>query len=318
MTIIVIAFNHDIHVDAVIDCFPNREIICRIDPAGEPPPLSFDSKSRLIEINGVAITPDEISGIYCRYAIECGCASGAEDPVSRYRREEYLGSLCGLFLHIPQSKWINFPWSESIASGKIYPLTVAARFGINVPKFIMTNNLASLDKFLDKSECGGYVIKPITDAGIAFQNGSFTDMADFASFDAPYTRTFIRADVNDSAVDETPFLIQQKIEKKAEVRCVVIDDEVLATESDFNSGADVDIRLQPNRQERLVTLPAQLAEKIISLMRFLNLRFCTLDFSVDSTGELWLTDVNPAGNWLWQEQQLGLGIPQKIATALAG
>ena len=30
----------------------------------------------------------------------------------------------------------------------------------------------------------------------------------------------------------------------------------------------------------------------------------------------WLTDVNPAGNWLWQEQQSGLGIAQGIASAL--
>lgn len=318
MTVIVIAFNHDIHADAVIDCFTNREIICRIDPVGEPPSLAFDSKNRMIEINGVEINPDEISGVYCRYAIECGCASGIEDPVSQYRRKEYLGSLCGIFLHVPQSKWINFPWSESIAAGKIYPLTAAARFGIKVPKFIVTNNLANLDKFIGQSGGSGYVIKPITDTAIAYQNGSFTDIPDFASFDAPYTRSFIREEVNDATVDDTPFLIQQKIEKILEVRCVVIDDEVLATLSDFHSGADVDIRLQPNRQERLFSLPSTLTERIISLMRFLNLRFCTLDFSVDSSGELWLTDVNPAGNWLWQEQQLGLGIPQKIAAALTG
>lgn len=318
MTVVVIVLNHDIHADAVIDCFPNREIILRIDPTNAPPSMSFNGEDQVIDIDGGTMSPGEISGIYCRYAIECGCPSGAEDPVSRYRREEYLGSLCGLFLHVPQHRWINFPWSESIASGKIYPLTAATRFGIKVPRFIVSNNLVGLDQFLDKPESSGYVIKPITDAGIAFQNGSFTDIPDFASFDAPYTRAFIRSEVDDDSVDETPFLVQQKIEKVSEIRCVVMDDEVLATESVFHPGADVDIRLQPNRQERLVALPSQLTEKIISLIRFLNLRFCTLDFSVDSAGELWLTDVNPAGNWLWQEQQLDLGIPQKIATALAG
>lgn len=318
MTVVVIALNHDIHADAVIDCFPNREIILRIDPTGAPPFMSFNSEDQVIDIDGGTMSPEEITGIYCRYAIECGHPSGAEDPVNRYRREEYVGSLCGLFLHVPKNKWVNFPWSESIASGKIYPLTAATRFGIKVPRFIVTNNLVGLDQFLGKPESSGYVIKSITDAAIAYQNGAFTDMPDFAAFDAPYTRTFIRSEVDDDSVDETPFLVQQKIEKVSEIRCVVMDDEVLATESDFHPGTDVDIRLQPNRQERLVTLSGQLTEKIISLMRFLNLRFCTLDFSVDSAGGLWLTDVNPAGNWLWQEQQLGLGIPQKIATALAG
>lgn len=316
MTVVVITLNHDIHADAVIDCFSNREDIYRIDPTDKPPPLSFNSEDRVIEIDGSKISPEEVSGIYCRYAIECGCPPGAEDPVSRYRREEYLGSLCGLFLHVPQHRWINSPWSESVASGKVYPLTAAARLGIKVPRFIVTNNLVSLDQFLGKAKNGGYVIKPITDAAIAYQNGAFTDMPDFAAFDAPYTKTFIRSEVDDDSVDETPFLIQQKIEKVSEIRCVVIDDVVLATESDFHPGAEVDIRLQPNRQERLVNLPSQLNQKIISLNKFLHLRFCTLDFSVDQAGELWLTDVNPAGNWLWQEQQSGLGIAQGIASAL--
>lgn len=316
MTVVVIALNHDIHADAVIDCFPDREVICRIDPTGAPPSMSFNSEDRVLGIDGGTINPEDISGIYCRYAIECGCSSGAEDPVSRYRREEYLGSICGLFLHVPQHRWINFPWSESIAAGKVYPLTAAARLGIKVPRFIVTNNLGSLDQFLGKANNCGYVIKSITDAAIAYQNGSFTDMPDFASFDAPYTKTFIRSEVTDDLVDETPFLVQQKIEKTSEIRCVVIDGVVLATESAFNSGAEVDIRLQPNRQERLTTLPIKLTERIVSLNKFMNLRFCTLDFSVDQSGELWLTDVNPAGNWLWQEQQLGLGIAKKIATAL--
>lgn len=317
MTVVVIAFNHDIHADAVIDCFPNRSDICRIDPTFEAPALSFGSEDQVIHIDGDVINLAEISGVYCRYAIECGCPCGIEDPIDRYRMEEYLGSICGLFLHVPQRKWINFPWSESIASGKIYPLTVAVRLGIKVPEFIVTNNLGRLDKFLAKSQNSGHVIKPITDAAIAHQNGTFTDIPDFAPFDAPYTKVFIRSEVNDESVDETPFLVQRKIEKVSEIRCVVVDDAVLATEASFHFENGVDIRLQSNRLERLVSLPGQLTEKIISLNKSLNLRFSTLDFSVDRSGELWLTDVNPAGNWLWQEQQLDLGIAKRIAAALA-
>jgi hypothetical protein len=278
--------------------------------------ISFDSESCTIETDDAEIKIDDISGIYCRYAIECGCSSRLEDPISRYKREEYLGSLSGVFLHVPQVKWINYPWSESIASGKIYPLTVAAKLGIQVPRFIVTNNLSQLDQFLARSKTSDYVIKPITDASIAFQGGKFTDAPDVASFDAPYTKTFIRSDVKEDQVDDTPFLIQQKIEKVTEIRCVVIDDEVLATESKFHHETDVDIRLQPNRQEKFFLLPDPLVGKIIKLRKMLNLRFATLDFSVDKTGTPWLTDINPAGNWLWQEQQLQLGIPKLIANAL--
>lgn len=316
MTIVVIALNHDIHADSVIDCFPNRDVVFRIDPAGLPLRLSFDGDCRLIEINGIELDAERISGIYCRYAIECGCTSGTEDPVSRYQREEYLSCLCGLFLHVPHEKWINFPWSESIASGKIYPLTVASQLGIKVPRFVVTNNLSALDRFLEEGRYSGYVIKPISDASIAYQNGQFTDIPDFSPFDAPYTKTFIRSEVIDDQVDETPFLVQQKIDKLSEIRCIVIDREVLATKADFQRGSDVDIRLQPNRIEQITTLSGELIEKIAALRKHLNLRFATLDFSVDASGELWLTDVNPAGNWLWQEQQLKLGIAQKIASAL--
>jgi hypothetical protein len=179
-----------------------------------------------------------------------------------------------------------------------------------------TNNLQILDEFIGRSDTNAYVIKPISDAGIAYQNNVFTETPDFASFESPFTKIFKREEVTEGLVDETPFLIQQKIEKVSEIRCVVIDGKVLASESEFFLQKEVDIRLQSNRQEKPVTLPTSLSENLVRFTKALNLRFCSLDFCVDAYGNPWLTDVNPAGNWLWQEQQLHLGIARNLASAL--
>jgi hypothetical protein len=68
----------------------------------------------------------------------------------------------------------------------------------------------------------------------------------------------------------------------------------------------------------LGTLSAEDQRGVLELRYQLNLRFMTLDFAVDAEDTSWLLDVNPSGNWLWQEQQLSLGIPARIAAALVG
>lgn len=314
MTVLVVAPCYDLHADAVVDRLPGERI--RIDPNGNID-LCVDSESADCFLSGSAVSVADISGVLCRCPLELPPVDTSGDPVANYRQCEELGALRGILLAIPADRWINYPWYENAADGKIQPLLVAKQVGLSVPPFIVTNNLVQLDLW-----CATYgddlIIKPITDTAIARQRGQFVNVPDFSAFSAPYTARFDRQSLSPENIDATPFLIQKKINKVKELRVVVIDETVFVTETTAGSDAPLDIRLKSERVETKSALAETDCRAVLALRSRLNLRFMTLDFAVDESGVPWLLDVNPQGNWLWQEQQLSLGIADHIADSLMG
>jgi hypothetical protein len=192
---------------------------------------------------------------------------------------------------------------------------VAKQVGLSIPPFIVTNDLDQLDLWLARFG-DDLIIKPITDASIARQEGRFVAVPDYKSFSAPYTARFDRNSLNPDNIDSTPFLVQKNIRKVVERRVVVVDDAIFVTETEAGCSAPLDIRLKKERREVIGSLSENDSRAVLVLRERLGLRFMTMDFAVDEHGVSWLLDVNPQGNWLWQEQQLLLGIPAAIASAL--
>lgn len=314
MTVLVLASRYDLHADAVVHNLQDPTQCIRIDP-DESIDVCCDSEAAVSFLNGSQVDISNISGVYCRYALELSPSGGSSDPVANYRDAESLGALRGILLSIPADRWMNFPWYENAADGKIQPIRIAKQLGFSVPAFIVTNDLAQLDLWrIDHGD--NLIIKPITDTSIAQQRGRFVNVPDYSAFSAPYTARFERRALNPYNVDSTPFLIQKMIEKVHERRVVVIDDAIYATQTSVETSSPLDIRLKGDRIETVSSLSDKDQQAVIALRNRLNLRFMTIDFAVDVDGVSWLLDVNPSGNWLWQEQQLSLGICSHIVSSL--
>lgn len=314
MTVLVIASSHDLHADAVVDSLNGSSNCIRIDPLVARGFCST-SDSDVFSLDGSCVRFDELSGIYCRFALEQPPSDAENHPVANYAKSETLGALRGLLLSVPSNRWINFPWHENAADGKIRPLMLAQQLGCSVPPFIITNDLNQLDRWMERYG-DDLIIKAITDTSIARQRDQFVDVPDFASFSAPYTARFDRKILTPSSIDSTPFLVQKRIEKVVERRVVVLDHTIFATETVAGKDTPLDIRLKTERVETNSDIPESDRRAVLALREQLGLRFMTLDFAIDASGVSWLLDVNPQGNWLWQEQQLALGIPARISTAL--
>jgi hypothetical protein len=314
MTVLVVASHHDLHADAVVDSLQNSADCIRIDPevvAG----FCCRSDSDVFSLGGHRIRIEDLTGIYCRIPLELPPYDAAANAVADYANSETLGALRGMLLAVPPDRWINFPWYENAADGKIRPLLVAQQVGCAVPPFIVTNDLDQLDLWMDKHG-DDLVIKAITDTSIARQRDQFVTVPDYDAFSAPYTAKFDRTVLKPSNIDSTPFLVQKRIDKVVERRVVVLDRTIFATETPAGSDAPLDIRLKTERIEASSRLSESDCRAVLVLRERLNLRFMTLDFAVDAAGVSWLLDVNPQGNWLWQEQQLSLGIAAHLAAAL--
>lgn len=315
MTCIIIALKHDLHADAVVNNLHSSKQFIRINPLQEISKIYLSSaNSDQFSINDTAIKFSKVTGIYCRIALEAIDFSIYSDPIEKYSRQEYIDSLAGILLNVPQHLWMNFPWHEGRASGKIYPLLVATQCGIKVPHFITTNKLWEIKKELPLHK--NWIIKPLSDSSIALQDQSFVSTPDFREFSAPYTSEFDLSKINEKDIDETPFLIQEKISKTADIRVVIVDKKVFATISMFDGNDPVDRRLRKIQHEEPYQFDINFQEILVEFVSTLNLRFASLDFLVDLSGNYWLVDINPCGNWLWQEKCEGINISSEIANSL--
>ena len=313
MTCLVVAYQEDLHADAVVASLRRQSDFIRIDPFIGTDYLDFDSDTPdSFVINGDLLDIASISGVYCRLALE-SLDVESESPVERYAFKEYLGALTGLMLNIPDKKWLNFPWNEAKAEGKIYPLLKAKKLGLDVPQFWVSNRSMTLMRIATNKDL---VVKPITDSPIAMQNGTFTDVPGSGEFFAPYTAKLNLNLIDVNSVEGCSYLIQNRINYDYEIRACVVDDDVFATASDaIKSG--VDIRLEQRSNERVISPPDKLTILLKSLTKELGLRHATFDIAVEAAlGKYWLLDVNPSGNWLWQEIHHGLSISESFSQSL--
>ncbi len=313
---IILAARQDIHADAVVHRLQHIALVIRIDPFDALPTLRYASDSSEVKIGRNQFNIEEVTGVFCRVALEALSFELVRDPVEKFAAREHFNTLIGILLNIPKEKWINFPWTEAISEGKLYPLKVAARSGLSVPAFLVSSFYADL---LDFNLCHGpCVVKPLSDMSIARQYGKFVEVPDMADFSAPYTTDFLTETPLLTDADElTPTLIQKKIEKIGDVRTVLLDGKAFATLL-HKSHDLVDCRLTQERNEEVFKLENGILKSLKVLVTRLSLRFVALDLIVGVDGHLHLVDINPSGNWLWQEQSFGLPISYAISEGLLG
>jgi len=183
-----------------------------------------------------------------------------------------------------------------MAEGKLYPLSLAKKIGIDTPFYFVSNDLNEIKKNCDPHK--KYIIKMLSDTALAKQHGQYTHIPNLNEYEALYTNDFDYKLLLNKDIDETPMLIQEKINGDFEWRVVVVDENIYASKL-ILTGETVDSRLIDKRLESNSTLNSNLRSKILDLCKTLNLRFSTFDF-IECKSKYYLIDINPSGNWLWQ------------------
>ncbi|MBN1959418.1 MAG: hypothetical protein JW841_00605 [Deltaproteobacteria bacterium] len=111
-------------------------------------------------------------------------------------------------------------------------------------------------------------------------------------------------------------------DKSCDVRVTFVDGELFVAEIDSQQDQDavIDWRHTPDPKlpHRQADLPKQLQTSIQTLMTALELRFGAIDFIRTPDDDYVFLEVNPNGQWLWLDEQLGFGITRRVAAWLAG
>jgi glutathione synthase/RimK-type ligase-like ATP-grasp enzyme len=203
--------------------------------------------------------------------------------------------------------WVNHPDSIRRANLKLEQLHRAAQFGFEVPRTIITNDPAEVRNFYEA--CSGEVVfKVLTD--------SFLGTVELATKhperpppdqirETKTTRITARELEQLDSVQLVPCLFQAYVAKKTELRLTVIGDDVFAAE----------VRAWPQVECKKASVPADLEERCLALVRSYGLNFGALDVIVTPDERYVFLENNPNGQFMWVEK---LEPKLRMTEALAG
>ncbi len=117
----------------------------------------------------------------------------------------------------------------------------------------------------------------------------------------------------ESDLFETPVFLQEKIENKSDIRVVIINEEIFTVRIDKNDKSEVDWR-KPEilKTYSNMTLPKELTGLLISLNKSFDLIYSAIDLIETPQGEFIFLEINPVGEWVWLESELGLNISETL------
>src|SRR5215208_3925173 len=211
-----------------------------------------------------------------------------------------------------QTLWVGHPFRLRRAEVKALQLAEASKAGLLTPATLISNDPERAAAFvgaLGEADCA---IKPLIATRVDGEEGARL----------PLTTTLPRGHALDS-VAAAPTIFQPYVEKAYELRCVVMGDRIFTAKlkSQDMESARKDWRAAAveeggDVEYELFDLPESVQAALHRLMRSFELNFASIDVIVTPRGEFVFLDLNPNGQWLWLEEELGLPLVASMADLL--
>lgn len=313
-TVLIITNELDAHADAVVLELHKRDIpVFRFHPDDFPRACSISLDIQDGRVEGEIVTK------YRRVAFKDICAAWYRQPqgllsgikkltstkLDDYIKAQSTATLTTLCESL-ETLWVGQPHTLRRANIKALQLAAANKAGLKTPRTLISNDPAQAADFvgsLGKTECA---IKPLVALGVSDEQG----------YRLPLTTTIPEAYSLDS-VALAPTIFQPYIEKVAELRCVVIGDRV------FSARIDSQVSEETRKDWRggecsheIFALPASVEAAIQRLMSSFGINFASLDMILTPEGEYVFLELNPNGQWLWLEEELGLPLVASMVDLL--
>src|SRR5215212_9041446 len=310
-TVLIITNDHDEHADAVIDELDRRAVpVFRFHPEDFADAFNVSMEIRDGRIDG------EIRNAGERVAFGDICAAWyrrsrrlfapapslnlQQGDLENFVRVQSSATLAALFASL-QTLWVGQPFKLRRAEVKALQLAEASKAGLATATTLISNDperAAVFAEALGDTDCA---IKPLIATRVDGDEGARL----------PLTTILPRGHALDS-VALSPSIFQPYIEKAYELRCVVMGERIFtakldsqaheSTRTDWRAGAveDEDVEYE------VFDLPEHIQAGLHRLVRSFGINFASIDMIVTPAGEFVFLDLNPNGQWLWLESELGL------------
>ncbi|WP_432129413.1 ATP-grasp ribosomal peptide maturase [Streptomyces sp. bgisy082] len=307
--VLVTTENEDATADLVIAELNRRRVpVVRFDPGRDFPDgvgltayVSERGWSGRLIAHGRAAELEEVRALYHRRPSIYQRVND-EDQAARFAAQENRRGLGGVLSSLPNCLYLSHP--QAIARGEYKPaqLAEAQRLGLLVPKTLITNDPAEAHAFAAEHPV---IYKPLH-AGAYHVDGEPAGI-----WAAP-----VKSHEIDHGVSRCAHLFQEQVEKSADIRAVVVGDEVFCVRITAPEGV-VDWRAEyKNLTYEAVDCPEGVRWALIRFLGAFGLNFGAFDFAVSTDGGWWFLECNPNGQWAWLEHEAGLPITVAIADLL--
>ncbi len=231
--------------------------------------------------------------------------AGMDEGISDFCRTETRAAITGSVIG-SSARWMSMPSAIWAAEHKPFQLTMAAQHGLTIPRTLITIDPAKIRQAY--REFKGMIVKP-TRTGHLIKNGVEH---------AIYTSRVLAEHLEEiDSARWSPSIYQEHTPKRYDIRVTIVGRTVFAAAIDSQSdpAATTDWRqtTNPNLPHLPHTLPTGITERLLALMRSLQLTFGAIDLIQTPDGEYIFLEVNPNGQWLWLDDALDLGISDAIA-----
>lgn len=196
--------------------------------------------------------------------------------------------------------WVNDPARDQIAHRKAYQLGAAQDAGLRIPQTLITNDPREARAFADARGYRGIVYKAFSATQEEWRE----------------TRVLKQEEIDLlESVRYAPVIFQEYIEAVYDVRVTMVGGQVFAAAiHSQQTEYPVDFRMDiASARIEAVQLPDEVEELLRDLMRRLGLEYGAIDMRRTPDDRFVFLEINPAGQWLFIEQESG----QQIAGALA-
>jgi glutathione synthase/RimK-type ligase-like ATP-grasp enzyme len=314
-TVLIITNDHDEHADAVIEELTRREVpVFRFHPADFPHACSVSIEIEDGIVHGELrnsdhrVRFDDICGAWYRrsgnlYETRLSMTSERLDNYVKTQVQATVSALCSTL----DTLWVSHPLTLRRGEVKALQLVAASSAGLKIPHTLISNDPERAAPFvaaLGDAECA---IKPLLAVGVTDDQGGFR---------MPLTAMLPRGHSLES-VAHAPTILQPYVDKAFELRCVVIGEQIFAAKMDTQ--ADEKSRVDSrggDPDHDIFVLPDEVKSSLRRLMDSFGLNFASLDMIVTPDGEFVFLELNPNGQWLWLELQLGLPLVATMADLL--
>jgi len=200
--------------------------------------------------------------------------------------------------------WVNRPEATFRAENKMLQLNLARNIGMDCPYTVVTNT--SKVEVDDEKD---YIVKSLDTAILQID-----DKEAFV-----YSNRVKGRELRGSILNTAPIILQEYISPKIDVRVTVIGHRIYAVRIlKEGKGVGDDWRTYKNNIEFIpFSLPADLANKCIELVKTLELSFGGIDL-IESNGKFYFIEINPTGEWAWLVNAADLKIFIGICDYLEG
>lgn len=257
--------------------------------------LDFDRVSSVLYRRPVPPFPDE---------------SVSEPEIRKFCIDESYDFLRGIWFSL-DCYWMSHPEAIRKAEHKVYQLGVAATLPFRIPKTIITNDPQEVSEFFYQCSTG-IIIKPLY--------LGFIDKPNAPQY--IFTSVVSESDlVEIENVQIAPSIYQERIVKDFDVRVTVVGERIFPVKIIAGS-------LPPNipdwrsmsgdeLQYEEYSLPREIEDACLQIVKRLDLDFGAIDLAVDKQGNHVFFEINPNGQWAWLETLLDLPISKAIVDRLS-